>query len=259
MADVFISYTRKERSRVESIEQSLREAEPRLSVWFDARLQLGSEEGFDAEIEREVTSAAAVVVCWTPDALGSYYVKAEAKKGLDRHVLVPVFLEPCTLPVPFNALQTADLSSWDGAPDHPEWRRVVELVRKLKEDADGDREAAMARSAAAYSAVEQQIYPGALAALTRKIAALHDFDAILYHADIEAILSWCQAVFAKEANHHAAGFELADRQPGGSAWRFWDTGEAEERSARLDEIVSCLHAIEQDLQRSRRTLDLPTP
>ena len=112
MADVFISYKRAERARVARIAELLRESG--LDVWFDARLEIGRGEGFDAEIEREVTSAACVPVCWTPEATKSIYVRAEAKKGLERQVLVPLFLEPCDLTIPFNGLDTGDLSHWNG-------------------------------------------------------------------------------------------------------------------------------------------------
>jgi hypothetical protein len=37
-------------------------------------LEVGRGEGFDAEIEREVTSASSVLVCWTTAALSSVSV-----------------------------------------------------------------------------------------------------------------------------------------------------------------------------------------
>jgi hypothetical protein len=67
MANVFISYKRSERDRVERMAELLREQN--ITVWFDAHLEAGHPEGFDAEIEREVTSAFCVMACWTPDAV----------------------------------------------------------------------------------------------------------------------------------------------------------------------------------------------
>jgi hypothetical protein len=101
MADVLISYKRDQRERVKKIADHLR-IDEELSVWFDANLETGRGEGFDAEIEREVTSGYSVIACWTPAAIRSVYVRAESKKGLERGVLVPVLLEPCALPVPFQ-------------------------------------------------------------------------------------------------------------------------------------------------------------
>ena len=123
MADVFISYKRTERARVERIAELFRKS--KIDVWFDASLEAGRGEGFDSEIEREVTSASCVLVCWTHEALKSVYVKAEAKKGLEREVMVPIFLEQCTLPVPFNAIDTIDLSNWSGDEQHPSWSRLL--------------------------------------------------------------------------------------------------------------------------------------
>ncbi|MGE0474734.1 MAG: toll/interleukin-1 receptor domain-containing protein, partial [Nitrospirales bacterium] len=128
MADIFISYKRAERPRVQLITDLLRA--DGFDVWFDTRLELGRGEGFDAEIEREVTSAACVLVCWTPEATKSVYVKAEAKKGIDREVLVPMFLEECVLPVPFNAIDAADLTGWSGNVTDERW---IALQTKIKE------------------------------------------------------------------------------------------------------------------------------
>jgi hypothetical protein len=67
VAEVFISYKRDQRERVKVIADVLKDE--KLSVWFDANLEAGRGEGFDAEIEREVTSAYCVLACWTPAAL----------------------------------------------------------------------------------------------------------------------------------------------------------------------------------------------
>lgn len=168
-----------------------------LSVWFDARLELGQGDGFDAEIEREVTSAAAVLVCWTHEALKSVYVRAEAKKGLDRNVLVPVFLETCTLPVPFNGVDTADLSHWHGDTSDPIWRRVVEQLKSHKVQADRDLRALRARSIAAYSNVRDKVFPGTIGVLLEK---LYSTDRRLYHADIMKFLDWLETDISREAS-----------------------------------------------------------
>ncbi|HEV8083212.1 MAG TPA: TIR domain-containing protein [Chitinophagaceae bacterium] len=55
MADIFISYKRAERSRVEQIAMLFREE--KFDVWFDSKLEVGRDEGFQSQIEREVTSA----------------------------------------------------------------------------------------------------------------------------------------------------------------------------------------------------------
>lgn len=124
MADVFISYKREEKARVERIAQGL--CELGLSVWFDANLATGG--AFHEEIDREVQAARCVLVCWTPEAVSSRWVMGEAQIGLDRGVLVPVFLAPVRLPSPFNTLHTSDLSGWTGAHGDPAWLALLDAI-----------------------------------------------------------------------------------------------------------------------------------
>jgi hypothetical protein len=257
MADVFISYKRAERTRVQRLAQLLRDEN--LDVWFDARLEVGSGEGFDAEIEREVTSAACVVVCWTREALKSVYVRAEALKGLERDVLRPAFLEPCNLPVPFNAVDTVDLSTWNGDANSADWRRLLSGVQARVEASKADEKQRRAQSQAVYDRIQDKIYPGTLPVLVQRIASIRERDAEEYQADILALLSWVQAVAEKEARHTSQGYELADRQQGGDAWMWWDRGAAAARSAEISQVLESLHGIEAALNASKDLLDRPAP
>ena len=257
MSEVFISYKRAEPTRVELIAELLRQE--RLDVWFDARLEVGRVEGFDAEIDREVTSAACVVVCWTPEALKSVYVKAEAKKGLERDVLVPVFLEPCTLPVPFNGIDTASLVGWTGDPEAPDWKIVLAIVKLKVEEATANAMYIKARSAAAYERVSDKLYPGTLTLLTTRIAAIRERDAEQYQNDVEAILAWIESIAEKEVRHTEYGYELADRQAGGDAWRWWDSGGASARSAQIAIVRAALARADAAFARSQALLDKPAP
>lgn len=213
MAEIFISYKRDQRERVKVIADLLREE--KLSVWFDANLGAGRGEGFDAEIEREVTSAYCVLVCWTPAALRSIYVKAEAKKGLDHDALVPVFLEECTLPVPFNAIDTVNLTLWHGDTDDSSWRRVLSQLKEKVGQGKRNADARAEHSRAAYDRIGDKIYPGTLALLSRRIAALHGMDAAKYHHDIEVLLEWVNSITEKELRYNEHGWEVADRETGG--------------------------------------------
>ena len=64
MTDVFISYKRRLRPRVEEIAAALRARG--VTVWYDAALEAGTS--FSAEISNEVRSAGCVLVCWSDDA-----------------------------------------------------------------------------------------------------------------------------------------------------------------------------------------------
>lgn len=127
MTDVFISYKREEREKVILVADRLRALG--LDVWFDARLTTGHH--FDREIDDHVRKAKCVLVCWSPAALTSDWVRAEAAIGRGRNVIVPVLVEPCEPPVPFNTLQTVSLVGWTGDGEFEGWLRAVERIGAL--------------------------------------------------------------------------------------------------------------------------------
>ena len=94
-----------------------------LTVWFDAALEPGAS--FDEEIAREVSSARAVVVCWSTASVRARWVRSEAMIAARRNVLVPLFLEPSELPPPFNLDHAEDLSDWDGSDAHEGWQKTL--------------------------------------------------------------------------------------------------------------------------------------
>jgi TIR domain len=124
--DVFISYKRDERSEVVAIAGRLEAL--KLRVWFDAQMQSGTT--FDSEIHKQVLAARAVLVCWSPGAAQSEWVRSEATIGQKRGVLAAAMLKPCDLPPPFNIVHADDLTTGIG-PGNPEWLRVVERIGML--------------------------------------------------------------------------------------------------------------------------------
>lgn len=132
MADVFISYKREERAQVERIAERLKALG--LSVWFDSRLPSG--ESFDEEINREIHAAKCVLVCWSPGAVQSQWVRAEAAIGRERDVLATVMLAPTRLYPPFNLIHTIDLSKWDGRDADPAWLSTIGRIGALTDRAD---------------------------------------------------------------------------------------------------------------------------
>jgi hypothetical protein len=126
-ADVFISYRRDQRDQVRLIADKLQELD--LSIWFDARLEAGTS--FDEEINREIRSAKAVLVCWSPEAIQSRWVRAEASIALERDALVAVQLAPTELMPPFNLIHAPDLSRWNGNSDDAGWRAMLARIGGL--------------------------------------------------------------------------------------------------------------------------------
>jgi hypothetical protein len=130
--DVFISYKREERAAIERIAERLTGLG--LDVWFDTKLASG--ESFDEEINREVRAAKCVLVCWTPGAIQSDWVRAEASIGRGRDVLAAVFLKPTELYPPFNLVHAEDLSDWQGEDLHLGWLNTLARIGTLCERPD---------------------------------------------------------------------------------------------------------------------------
>lgn len=133
MADVFISYKRRLRGRVEQIAAILEAAG--YSVWYDASLDAG--ERFGPEIARQVREAKCVVVCWSNDAFAhggdrNGWVVSEASIGRDRGVYVPLLLEDADLDPPFNGDHVLDLRHINQSTSHsdPAWAQVVNAVAR---------------------------------------------------------------------------------------------------------------------------------
>ncbi|MCG8441080.1 MAG: toll/interleukin-1 receptor domain-containing protein, partial [Caulobacterales bacterium] len=131
MADVFISYPRRERARVEPIMRALERLG--LDVFAD-REPHGPAEA----VEAEVKVARAVLGCWSPTALARPLVRQECLIGQERGVLVPIAIEPLSLmdvPPSFVGINYADLSDFDGDPAHSGWLATLRaLESKLGRD-----------------------------------------------------------------------------------------------------------------------------
>jgi hypothetical protein len=127
MADVFLSYSQKDRPAVDRIAAALNSLG--LSVWYDARLNSGSS--FDEMINAELREAKAILVLWSPTSIASKWPRAEAMLAYDKHKLAAAFLSPCELTPPFNLVHTSNLSDWSGEAAHPEWRSVVRAIANL--------------------------------------------------------------------------------------------------------------------------------
>ena len=127
MADVFISYKREERDAVQIIADTL--GDLKVDVWFDRRLTVGGS--FDEEIARALEDAKAVLTCWTPAAIASEWVRAEASMAREGDRLVACFLQPTALIPPFNLTHAEDLSAWAGQRDDSAWLKVLDRIGEL--------------------------------------------------------------------------------------------------------------------------------
>jgi adenylate cyclase len=127
MADVFVSYARTEEATADCVANALR-AEG-FAVWRDD--QLPAHRAYSEVIEERLKSAKAVVVLWSAEAAKSQWVRAEADSARTAGILVQAALDGIIPPLPFNQIQCADLSSWDGSAETPGWRKLKDSLRVL--------------------------------------------------------------------------------------------------------------------------------
>ena len=137
MADVFVSYARRNRPRVAELTGALEAGG--YALWWDPALDPGDDYGM--VIEREIAAAPCVVVAWSAAARQSLWVRAEANEALDAGKLVQVNLDQAKLPLPFTMLHFLDFSRWRGERQGEPWAefdgRVSGLLRGEGADMTG--------------------------------------------------------------------------------------------------------------------------
>jgi len=124
MADIFISYSREDAERTDSIIKIL-EAEG-FSIFYDIDVRAG--ERFDDALENQLSEAKCVLALWSKSSVQSRWVHAEAGGALRRSAVIPVYLDHVRPPRGFDHLHGIDLSDWDGSPYDP---RLSDLVRAI--------------------------------------------------------------------------------------------------------------------------------
>jgi hypothetical protein len=126
MSGAFLSYARADRALAEQIIHALRAVG--IDVWWDEDMP-----GVDwqEELERQISSLAAVVVLWTPNSLASKNVRDEARLGLRTDKLVNVLAGASEPPFPFDRVNGLPLDGWTGREPHRGWGRVVQTIEAL--------------------------------------------------------------------------------------------------------------------------------
>jgi formylglycine-generating enzyme required for sulfatase activity len=128
MADIFISYSQKDRARVKRLVDALK-AEGWV-VWWDLNIRAG--ESFDELIENTLDRVSCVVGVWSQHSVKSEWVRAESAWAKDQGIFVSVRIDDeARLPLKFYHVHTANLSSWDGSRDAASFRSLVRDVRLL--------------------------------------------------------------------------------------------------------------------------------
>lgn len=132
MPDIFLSYNREDQATARRFAEAF--SLQGFDVWWDVTLRSG--EAYDQVTENALRTAKAVVVLWSTRSVASRWVRAEATLADRNRTLVPVMIETCERPIMFELTQTADLTRWQGEPDHGPWQGLVDDVRRFVEKAD---------------------------------------------------------------------------------------------------------------------------
>ena len=121
MADIFISYAREDRSRIEPLAQSLEELE--WTVFWDRTIPTGKT--WCQVIGDALKNARSVIVAWSKDSIESDWVQEEADRGRRRNILIPILIDNVDPPLGFGSLQAANLVNWDPSQSSPEFEKLI--------------------------------------------------------------------------------------------------------------------------------------
>jgi adenylate cyclase len=127
MSEIFISYARPNEPEAIMVDAALRALG--YQVWRDE--DLPAHRPYAEVIQERLASAGAVIVLWSEEAGKSQWVRAEADAARNAGTLVQVSLDGSMPPLPFNQIQCAELSSWDGNVEAPGWRKLSASLSAL--------------------------------------------------------------------------------------------------------------------------------
>lgn len=123
MADIFLSYKREEREQAKILAKKLTDAG--LQVWWDQDL-LGGQDYFET-IVKEISLAKCIIVIWSSFSVDSINVREEAKKAVQKGILVPVTFDNSEPPMGFGMYQVLNLSK---AITDQEFSRLMQSISK---------------------------------------------------------------------------------------------------------------------------------
>lgn len=133
MAKVFISYARPNEEIACRAAGLLRDAGH--AVWFDEHLP--AHRAYSEVIEEQLESADAVVVLWSAQSVQSQWVRSEANRARERGRLVQGRIDDCSLPMPFDQLQCADLKLLAKAKIPAAWPAILNSISDLAGEGTG--------------------------------------------------------------------------------------------------------------------------
>ncbi|WP_417247427.1 toll/interleukin-1 receptor domain-containing protein [Celeribacter sp.] len=124
MADIFISYTKKNKDTARNLFQAL---SAQWDVWWDDTL-VGD---YVEEIEAELKAAQCLIPIWSNDSRDSKNVRDEVRIAERQNIpIIPIKIDDCEPPYGFGGYSGVELIDWGGENDHPS---LVQLKRKISQ------------------------------------------------------------------------------------------------------------------------------
>lgn len=157
MADIFISYSRRDRTAAQQLAEALTQLG--FDVWWDFDLLAGDH--YRREIRTVIDHCKVAIVLWSTRSAESDFVLDEAAYAKGQSKLRPVRIDRANLPFGFGQLQTDDLIHWNGDQAHAGFEN---LVRSL--EGDIGRKAKPRTPSPAPKAKRPRLLTGLLAATT---------------------------------------------------------------------------------------------
>lgn len=187
MVDVFISYSRATRSRVEPIKRKLETLG--LDCFFDMH-QIDGGANFPDVIDRALRDSRSVLCCWSPLYFKGQWSMIECRDAIARSIIVPVAVErfeQFAPPADLRQLNWFDLVDWNGDDDHEDWQRTLQNLGKfvgrdlLGSGQETNRRAAASANPASAAFIANSLGEGTLEDLRATwtgLAAGHDIGAV---------------------------------------------------------------------------------
>jgi len=100
-----------------------------LDVWWDQ--DIAPDAPWELTIEHELAQAKVVIVAWSPAAVLSDNVRAEARRARHQGKLIQVFVEHCEPPLFFGERQGVNLHDWRGDAANHRFQTVVAATRAV--------------------------------------------------------------------------------------------------------------------------------
>lgn len=160
MADVFVSYSKKDKAHARLIVNALKM--DGLEVWWDEGIQTGAD--WRQSIKRQLEASRVIVALWSTSSVESAWVLEEAEFARARTALCPAFIEDVTAPLGFGGVQASNLVGWRGDRKDPAWTYFSQCVSSF---VDGG-----SKPIGAPPAPKRRLLPQIYATLTAAAAAV---------------------------------------------------------------------------------------